>query len=126
MGKYSTPDVSDISGTSIPIGTSDTPTFPTCGLNGSPNIGNIRKFATPDFRDSDKLDTSIDGKFANNLVAPPILIDLLSDKISNSSSWDLYACIGMHPAAYHINFVTPQFVHLGFYTVDSLDKVAGL
>ena len=65
MRKSSTPDSNDSSGTSIPIVTSDTTNVPPCGLSVSLNIGNTRKYATPDLRYSNKLDTSIDGNFTN-------------------------------------------------------------
>ena len=71
-------------------------------------------------------DTSIDGKFTNNFVAPPIFTDVLSEKLSNSFSRDIYARVGMHLTVDIVNFVTPQFVDLGFSTIDALDKGAGL
>ena len=126
MRKYSTPDSSDSSLTRINIGTSDTTTAPPCGLSTSPEIGNIRQSATPNPRDSDKLDTSIDRYLTNNLIAQPIFTDVLSKKPSNGSSWDLYALTGMHLTTHPINYVTPQFVDFGFSTVDALDKGDGL
>ena len=126
MRKSSTPASSDISGTSIPIGTSDPTTAPPFGLNVSPEFGNIRQYATPDLIDSDKLDTSIDGKFTNNLVAPPIFTDIISEKISNSSIQDLFASVGMHLVADPVNSVTPKFVDLWFSTADALDKGADI
>ena len=126
MIKYYTTGSSDSSGTRIPIGNSNTNTAPPCGLNVSPNIGDIQKSTTPDLRDSDKIDTSVDGKFTNNLVALPIFTDILSDEISNTSIRGLYARIGMHLSADPVNSVAPKFVYLGFSTVDVLDKGAGL
>ena len=126
MIKYTTSDSSDSIGTKITIGTSDTTTAPTYSLNVIPEIGNIRQSATPDLRDSDKLDTSIDGNFTNNLVAPPILTDVTSEKFSNSSSQDLYARVEMYLTEDPVNSVTPQFLDLRLSTVDTLDKEAGL
>ena len=126
MIKYTTSDSSDSIGTKITIGTSDTTTAPPYGLNVIPEIGNIRQSATPDLRDSDKLDTSIDGNFTNNLVAPPIVTDVISDKLFNSSRQDLYARVGMNLEEYPVNPVTSQFVYLGLSTVDALDKEASL
>ena len=85
MRKSPTPSYIDSIGTRITIVNSDTTTAQPCGLNMISKIGNIRQSATPDLRDYDKLDTSIDGKFTNNLDAPPISTDVLSEKISNSS-----------------------------------------
>ena len=58
MSKYLTPYYSDSTGTRgtltrIPIGN----TVPPCGINVSPNIDDIRKSATSDLRNSNKLDT---------------------------------------------------------------------
>ena len=126
MWKYSTPDYNESIGTSITIGNSDTSTAPPYGLNVIPKIGDTRQSPTPDLRDFDKLDTSIDGKFTNNLVTPSILTNVISDKLSNSPIWDIYVRVGMHLVADPVNSVTPQFVDLGFSTVDALDKGAGL
>ena len=122
LSKSFTPYYSDSNGT---IGTYGTSTAPPADAIWSPGIGNKRQSATPNFRYSDKLDTSIDGKFTNNLVAPPIFTDVVSDKLSISSSWDLYACVGMHLAIDPVNSVTPQFVGLGFSTINALDTCAG-
>ena len=126
MRKYSTQASSDISGTRITIVTTDTTTDPPYGINVNPKIGNIRKSATPDLRDSDKLDTSIDGNSTNNLVAPTIFTDVLSNKPSKSSSRGIYDRTGIHLTEDPVNSVTPQFVDLGFYTVEALDKGAGI
>ena len=125
LSKSFTPYYSDSNGTSISIGTYGTSTAPPAEAIWSPGIGNKRQSATPNFRYSDKLDTSIDGKFTSNLVAPPIFTDVVSDKLSISSSRDLYACVGMHLAIDPVNSVTPQFVDLGFSTINTLDTCAG-
>ena len=117
-----TPDFSDSTGTRIFIGTSGTSTATSTEAIYNPGIVNNRQSATPDLRDSNKLDTSIDGKFTNNLVAPPIFTDVVSDKLSNSSSWYLYGHIGMKLVADTVNSMTPQFVDLRFSTIDTLDK----
>ena len=54
--------------TRIPTGTN----APPCALNMSPNIGDVRQSSTPDLIKSNRLGTSIDGQFTNNLVASPI------------------------------------------------------
>ena len=126
MKKYFKPASSDSSRTRIPIGTIDTTTVPPCGFNMIPKICDVRKSATPDLRDSYKLDTSIHGNLTNDLIVPPIFTDVLSDKISNNSSRDVYARLGMHFATDPVNSVTPQYVYLGFSSFDVLDKVTGL
>ena len=120
------PDSSDSEGTRIDIGTSGTSPSPPAEAICSPGFGNKRQSTTPDFINSDKLDASIDVKFTNNFVAPLISPDVVSDKLSNSSSQDLYARVGMHNAVDPINYVTPQFMYLGFFTVDTLYIGAGL
>ena len=70
--------------------------------------------------------TSIDENFTNNLIGPPILTDIVSNKLSNSSRRNLYAGVGMHLTSDLANSVTPQFVDLGFYTIDALDKRSGI
>ena len=82
MSKYSTPYFSEISGTRgtrTRIYIADT--APPCGLNVSRDINDIQKSATPGLRKSNKLDTFIDRQFTNNLVAPPILTEVLCDKL---------------------------------------------
>ena len=122
MSKYSTPDSSDISGTRINIVTSDTTTVPPCGLNVSPKIDDIRQSATPYWRKSNKLDSAIDGNFPNNMVALPIFTDVICDKISDSSRWDLYRLRWMNLVTDPVNIPAPQFVYLGLSTIDTLHK----
>ena len=122
----SIPDSSDSIVTRISVVTIDNITDPPTEAIWSPGVGNKRQYTTPYFRDSDKLDTSIDGNFTNKLVDPPIFTDVVRDKLSNDSIRDIYAFVGMHLAADPINSVTPHFVDLGFSTVDALDKGAGL
>ena len=77
--KYSTPYYSDSSGTRVPIGNSGISTATPCGINMIPKIGDIWQSSTPDIRDSDKLDTSIDVNFTNDLVELPNFTVVLSD-----------------------------------------------
>ena len=126
MIKYSTPYSSASSGTRIPIGTSDNTTSPPCGINLSPKIYNTWKSVTLYFRESNKLDTYIDGKFTNNLVAPPIFTEVICDKLSGSSIRDIYMRCYMNLAADPVNIPVPQFVDLGLSNIDALDKGASL
>ena len=127
MSKFPTPISSESSGTR---GTGTMifieATTPPCGLNVIPEINNIRQSTTPDLRKSNKLDTSIDQQFTNNLVAPPIFTELFCDKISNIYSWDLFTRFWMNPAAYPVNIPAPQFVDLGISTINALDKGASI
>ena len=72
------------------------------------SLGLVIKVNPLDLRDYDKLDTSIDGNFTNNLVAQPIFTDAVSEKIYNSSIRDHYVPVGMHLAVDPVNSVTPQ------------------
>ena len=108
------------------IGKSDTTTAPPCGLIMIPNTEDIQQSATPNIRDSDKLDTSIDRNFTNNLVAPTIFTVVISNRLPSSSSWDLYARVGMQPVEDLVNYITLQFVDFGFSTVGALDKIRSL
>ena len=123
MSKSSIPGSSDSTrtrgtGIRIPIGN----TAPCCGLNVSLKIDDIRQPATPNLRNSNKLDTSIDRKLTNNLVAPPIFTDLIYEKLYNSSIWDIYTSFQMNFVANTVNIPAPQFVDLGISTIDTLDK----
>ena len=93
MSKSSILDSSDSTGTRgtrtrIPIGT----TSRSCGLNLCPRIDNIRQSATQYLRKSNKLDTYIDGKFTNNLVVLYVFTEVICDKLSSSSIWDIHTC----------------------------------
>ena len=72
------------------------------------------------------MDTSINQKFANILVSPPIFFEVLIDKLSNSYSRDLYIQFRMNFAADPVNIPAPQFVCLGISTINALDKSASL
>ena len=101
-------------------------TSPPYGLNASQEIGNKRKSTSQDRRNFNKLDTSIDGKFTDNLVAPPILTEVNSEKLSHSSSQDLYTLCRTNLAADTVNIPAPQFVNFGLSTINTLDRIASL
>ena len=56
----------------------------------------------------------------------PIFTKLLCDKLSDSSSRDLYIRCKMSLAADPVNIPEPQFVYLGLSTIDALDKGSSL
>ena len=123
MSKSSNPYSSESTGTRgtgtrIPIGATVTP----CAPNVIPKIENVWQSATPYLGKSNKLDTSIDGKFTNNLVAPPIFTELHCEKLSDSSIQDLYTHCQMNLAEDIFNIPAPQFVDLGISTINALDK----
>ena len=126
MRKYSTRASSDSSETRVPIGTGRTSTAPPAEAIRSPDIGDKRQSDTPILRDSNKLDTYLDGKLTSNLAEPPILSDVVSEKLLNSYRRDLYDRAGMHLAADLVNILAPQFVDLGFSTIDYLDNGSSL
>ena len=101
-------------------------TSPPCGLNLSQDIGSIRKSAYPDLRQSNILDTSSNQQFTNNMVTPPIFAEVLGEKISNSSSRDIYTLCRMNLVAYPINIPAPQFMDLGLSNINPLDKISSL
>ena len=73
-----------------------------------------------------KLDTTIDGNFPDNMVVPPIFSGVLCDKLSDSSIQDIYTRCGMNLAADSVNIPAPKFVDLGFSAIDVVDKGASL
>ena len=56
------------------------------------------------------------------MVAPPIFTEILGEKLSKSSRWDLYTRCRMNLAADPVNIPAPQFVDLGLSTFNVLDK----
>ena len=127
MRKYFTQYSSDSTGTrdnktKITIGTNSPP----CRLNGIPKINDIRKSATQYLIKSNKLDTSIDGNFTDNLVALPIFTEVICYKISDSSIRDLYTRFWTNLTADPVNIPGPKFVDLGLSTIGTLDKGASI
>ena len=101
-------------------------TAPPCDLNVRPKIENIWKYYTLYLINSNKLDTSIDGKFTDNLVVPPIFTEVPCDKLSESSIQDLYTHFLMNLAENPVNIPVPKFFYLELSTIDSLYKCASL
>ena len=122
MIKYSNPYSSDSNKTRILIESNDNTTAPPCGLNVIPKINDIRQSGTPDLRDSNKLENSIDGKFTNNLVVPPIFTEVLCEKLSDSSIRYIYTRCRMNLTPDPVNIPAPQFVDLGLSTIGALNK----
>ena len=53
-------------------------------------IVNIRKSTSPNLRNSDKLNSAVDRKLSNDLIANLVRTQVFGDKISDSSSSDIY------------------------------------
>ena len=68
------------------------------------------------------MEASVDGKLSYNPIETPVITQVLSDKLSNSSSRDLYTHCRVNLATYPANLVAPQFVNHGFSTVNTLNK----
>ena len=99
-------------------------TAPPCGLNVSPDIGNKRQPAIPDFINSNELDTSIDLQFTNHLFAPLIFTEVLGENFYDSSRWDIYTRCRMNLVSDHVNIPAPKFVDLELSNINALDKCA--
>ena len=82
-------------------------TAPPCGHNVIQEIRDILQSTSPYFIKSNKLDTSINRQFANNLVAPPIFFEVIGDKLSDSSIRDLYTRCRMNLAEDPVNIPAP-------------------
>ena len=85
------------------------------------DIGDIRQYTSTYLRKSNKLNTSVIRQLANNLVASPIFVEVLGEKLSNSSNRDLYMHCRMSLAIDTVNTPAPQFVEMGLLTINSLD-----
>ena len=71
-------------------------------------------------RNPNKLDAAIDGKFPDNLFAPRIFTDVISDKLSTSSMQDIYTRFQMNLTEDPFNITAPQLVDLGISSIDAL------
>ena len=97
-------------------------TVPPCSLNLSQEVGNIRKSTSPELvRKYHKLDAAADRKFSDNRNVTSIFSKIIGDKISNSSSQDIYMHCRMNITANPVQISTPQFVDLGILTINALD-----
>ena len=101
-------------------------TVPPCGPNVSSEIDNIRQSATPYLRNSNKLDTSIDRQFTNNLNVLPIFTEIFGGKLSNSSSQYLCIRFWMNLTTDPVNIPAPPFLNLYISTIKALEKGTSL
>ena len=93
----SSPDLIVIIGTATP-----------CGLNLSQDVGDIQQSTFPGLvRQSQKLDTVVDGKFSDNHGETSIFSMVLCDKFPDSSSQDIYMRCRMNLTADPVQTQTP-------------------
>ena len=101
-------------------------TYPTCGINLIQEVGYLRQSNSPGLvRKSQKLDAAVDINFPDNCYLKSIFSKLISDKLSNGSSWDLYMRCRMNRTADTIQTHTPHFVDLGLSTSNALNEGSG-
>ena len=67
--------INGINGTSNPppSGINGTSVAPPAGCLWIPRIGNMQQYTSPNLRESNELNSTIDGKFSNNPIAPPFI-----------------------------------------------------
>ena len=101
ISKNYIPVSSDSTGTRVSIGTSGTSTAPPAEYIWCLWVGNKRQSNNPNLRYSYKLDTSIDGNFTNNLVAPRIFTEVVSENSPNVPAGTLCARSDAPHGRYH-------------------------
>ena len=112
--------------TSYLRGVCETSASPPSGRFWSPGISNKRQYTSPNLWNSDEFGAAVDRNFFGNPIITPVLIQVFNDKLSNSSSRDIYARCNMHLAMDPFNPVIPQFVTHGLSTVNTLNKGTGV
>ena len=117
-----------MSGTSDapPCGISETSASPNFYGLWSPRIDNIRKSTSPNFIKSDELKASVDKNFSIDPIALPIITQVFSDKLSDSSSRDLYTRCRLNLATESVNPLEIQFENHGISVVYTLNRSSGI
>ena len=72
------------------------------------------------------MNTSVDRKLSNGPIAPPVNTQVFGDKLSNSSSRDLYTRCRVNLTTDSTNPVTPQFLNRGISAVNLLNKSSNI
>ena len=72
------------------------------------------------------MDAVVDGKLPEDLDSASIVSRVIGQKISDGSIGDLYTRCRVKCASDPIKNQTPQFMDLGFLTINALDKISGL
>ena len=97
------------------------------GLNFIAKVGDLMQSTSSYLvRQSQKLDSLIDRTFSDNHDATSIFSKILSSKLSDGYSHDIYMRCRMNLTAYSIQILTPKFVNLEISTIDALYKGRGL
>ena len=90
-------------------------------------VANKRQSTSPGLvGQTTKVDVVIDINLRNALDSASIFSKLIGHKISHGSIGDLYTRCRMNFAADPVQTQTPQFMNLGFSTINALDKIIGL
>ena len=80
-------------------------------------IGNVWQSTTPNIIKSNELNADVDGKFTNNAISPPVITQVFSDRLTDSSNRYLYGNCRVHLVIDTVNPVIAQFVDNGFSTI---------
>ena len=101
-------------------------TSPPCGLNVSHQVENKRKSTSAGLvRQNQRLDTVVDIKLTNDLDYASISIKVIGHKLYDSSIGDFYMRCRMNFAVDPVQTHTPQFMDLGFSTINALAESSG-
>ena len=102
-------------------------TAPPCDLNVRQEVGDKWQSTSPGLvRQSQELDTIVDGKLPDNINLMSIFRKVIIDKLSRGSSRYLYKRCRTNFAADPVQIQTPQLVDLGISTINALDEVSGI
>ena len=86
------------------------------------NFLSMAAFNSSNFCKYDELNASIDRKFSNDPISPPISTNILGDKLSNNYRRDLYTRYRLNLATESVNPVAPNILNHGLSAVNVLDK----
>ena len=98
-----------------------------CGLKVRQKDSNKQESTSPRLVGKTKiLDAVVDGKLPNDLNSASIFSKVIDHKLSNSSSGDLYMRYRMNFTDDPVQNHTPQFMDLGFSSINVLDESSGV
>ena len=98
-------------------------TSPSCVINTSYQVANKRQSNSLVLvGQTQKLDAVVDRKFPDDLYSASIFSKVISPKLSNGSSGDLYTYFRVKFTDDSMQTQTPQYMDLGFSTINSLDE----
>ena len=93
----------------------------------SQQVANKRQSTSPGLVvQTQKLNAVLDVKLPDDLDSAYIFSKLISHKLSHTSSSDLYTRCRMNLAADPIQTQTPQFMDMGFLTINALGESSGI